>query len=413
MITPSFNLTATERVLPKLALDFTTASLDARVTFTRTTNATNPATYINSSGYITAATNNEPRFDYDPITLVCKGLLIEESRANKCPYSQDISSWTQFGSGSVTADAETAPDNTLTADLVETTVTTGSNFRFMSVSFTGNGEKVVSLFLKPASDGTNYILLRDETVPANRKGISVTWASGVPTVANVVGTGTIYPAQQYSNGWYRFSFSAANVVAGNTNRIRIYPSIDNIVSEKVYAWGVQAEDASFPTSYIPTTTTALTRNADVATMTGTNFSDWYNATEGTLVAQALIPQVVQSSALFCVSDGTSAERIQLRKSTTQVVGVVVDNNSSQASITAGTWTSTTAAQVGTLGYKVNSFACATNGSTLGTDTSGTIPTVTQAEIGFGQASTYANGWIQKLSYYPQRLTDAEIRAFSK
>jgi len=82
MITPAFGLTATERVLQKLALDFTTAALDARVTVTRTTNATNPATYINSSGVITAATNNQPRFDYDPVTLLCKGLLIEESRAN-------------------------------------------------------------------------------------------------------------------------------------------------------------------------------------------------------------------------------------------------------------------------------------------------------------------------------------------
>ncbi len=82
MITPSFSLTATERVLPKLALDFTTASLDSRVTFTRTTGASNPATYVSSTGYITSATNNQPRFDYDPITLTCKGLLIEESRAN-------------------------------------------------------------------------------------------------------------------------------------------------------------------------------------------------------------------------------------------------------------------------------------------------------------------------------------------
>lgn len=50
MITPSFGLTATERVLPKLALDFTTAALDSRITFTRTTGASNPATYANSNG---------------------------------------------------------------------------------------------------------------------------------------------------------------------------------------------------------------------------------------------------------------------------------------------------------------------------------------------------------------------------
>jgi hypothetical protein len=175
----------------------------------------------------------------------------------------------------------------------------------------------------------------------------------------------------------------------------------------------QLEAGAFATSYIPTEATAVTRNADVATMTGTNFSDWFNASEGTFVAQAQIYQAAQGSALFCVSDGTTSERIQLRKSTTQVVGVVVDNGSVQASMSAGTWSTTTAAQIGTLGYKLNDFACATNASTLGTDNTGTIPTVTQAEIGFGQGSSYANGWIQKLRYYPQRLTDNELRAFSK
>lgn len=91
MITPSFGLTATERVLPRLALDFTTASLDSRITFTRTTGASNPATYIDSFGVITAATNNQPRFDYDPVTLVCKGLLIEESRTNSLLNSDTLS----------------------------------------------------------------------------------------------------------------------------------------------------------------------------------------------------------------------------------------------------------------------------------------------------------------------------------
>jgi hypothetical protein len=79
MITPSYGLTATERVLPNMALDFTTATLDPRVTFTRTGNT---ATVINSSGVIVGINADLPRFDYDPITLACNGLLIEEARTN-------------------------------------------------------------------------------------------------------------------------------------------------------------------------------------------------------------------------------------------------------------------------------------------------------------------------------------------
>ena len=118
MITPSFSLTATERVLPKLALDFTTATLDARVTFTRTTGASNPATYTNSSGYVTAATNNEPRFDYNPVTLVCKGLLIEESRTNVCLNSEDFSTGWSNGGVTIQTNQTTSPANTNTADLL-------------------------------------------------------------------------------------------------------------------------------------------------------------------------------------------------------------------------------------------------------------------------------------------------------
>ena len=111
MITPSFSLTATERVLPKLALDFTTASLDSRITFTRTTGASNPAAFVNSSGYITAATNDQPRFDYNPVTLACKGLLIEESRANLLLQSENFSTtWTNFAS-SESLESVTNPTN--------------------------------------------------------------------------------------------------------------------------------------------------------------------------------------------------------------------------------------------------------------------------------------------------------------
>lgn len=79
MITPAYGLTATERVLPSLALDFTTGSLDPRVTFTRTGNT---ATVTNSSGVITAINADLPRFDYNPVTLAPRGLLIEEARTN-------------------------------------------------------------------------------------------------------------------------------------------------------------------------------------------------------------------------------------------------------------------------------------------------------------------------------------------
>jgi hypothetical protein len=78
MITPAYGLTATERVLPSLAFNFTTGSVDPRITCVRAGDSTR----TNSSGVIELVPANTSRIDYDPVTLACKGLLIEPGRTN-------------------------------------------------------------------------------------------------------------------------------------------------------------------------------------------------------------------------------------------------------------------------------------------------------------------------------------------
>ena len=107
MSTPSLGLASAQTVAPKLALNFATGSLDSRITFTRATSASNPATFVNSSGVLTSATNNQARFDYDPSTLACKGLLIEESRTNFVSGVDFVNptsttGWTLFGEAAAT-----------------------------------------------------------------------------------------------------------------------------------------------------------------------------------------------------------------------------------------------------------------------------------------------------------------------
>ena len=66
---------------PTLSLDFLTPVLDGRITASGGANGTR----VNSSGVIVSATT--PRFDYNPVTLACKGLLVEEARTNLVPKS--------------------------------------------------------------------------------------------------------------------------------------------------------------------------------------------------------------------------------------------------------------------------------------------------------------------------------------
>lgn len=330
MITPAYGLTVTERVLPKLALDFTTAVLDARVIVTRTTNATNPATYIDSSGVITAATNNQPRFDYDPVTLLCKGLLIEESRANSL----------------------------LNTNLLATqTVTVTAAVR--TLSFYGTGSITLS--------GAH--------------------------IAVVPGTGA-YPTRTT----YSFTPSAGSLTLTVTGTVQF----------------AQLEAGAFATSYIPTTTTSLTRNADAVSMTGTNFSSWYNAAEGTFMTYVSSLGTYAFNSVMDANNGTTLNRIGIRYNSASVAsGIIIDNNVQQGPVNPAAPNALPSRFV--LAYKANSFAASYRASTVATDTSGTVPTVTQLEIGhfLNSSGTQLNGHFIQLSYYPLRLTNSEVQAFSK
>ena len=327
MITPAFGLTATERVLPRLALDFTTASLDPRITFTRTTGASNPATYVGSSGVITAATNNQPRFDYDPVTLVCKGLLIEESRTNSL----------------------------LNTDLLSTQIVTVTA-AVRTLSFYGTG--------------------------------SVT-LSGAHT-AVVSGTGA-YPTRTT----YSFTPTAGALTLTVAGTVQF----------------AQLEVGAFATSYIPTTTTALTRNSDVAVMTGTNFSSWYNAAQGTFDIKFEMIQKSASTAvryLLALDDSGGKRVVYINAGFTEAGsfdGTSVINPSGNVVAAASNITSA---------YNNSSRSLASNGNSVASGSvSASYSTATSLSIGSLSASSNANAWLSQLSFYPQRLTLNEIRAFSK
>jgi hypothetical protein len=187
----------------------------------------------------------------------------------------------------------------------------------------------------------------------------------------------------------------------------------NTLTTSVFLYGAQLEAGAFASSYIPTVASTVTRAADIAVMTGTNFSSWYNQSEGTMVASWSTTSVVVPITLgvFGVSDGSSNERIQIRRvPLANAAGfIAVDGGVTQYvdQITASSGINTSA-----LAYKVNDFIGANNG-TLGTaDISGTLPTPTQAEIGFSPGLTYLNGYLRHINYYATRITNAQLQALT-
>ena len=419
MITSSFSLTATERVLPKLALDFTTASLDPRVTFTRTTDATHPATYVNNSGYIASASNNAPRFDYSPVNLACKGLLIEESRANLCTYSEDYTNAAYtFTDISIGSNQTAAPDNANTADLLtQGTAGNASSYRTAGITVSAGATISVSVFAK-RSASMQWLRIRASN-NANTNG-GTAWfdlTNGVLGTVSNAGTGTNTSAtiSSFANGFYRLTVTTKIDAADTSaNRYIFATTTDNTTTRQSnaawYMWGEQLEAGAFPTSYIPTTTTALTRNADVATMTGTNFSDWWTATTGSTTVSVIPKTTFGVKPVFGMDDNTADNIINLRGNAANPE-LYIKTTTDQAQIDAGTIVANTAYKLSGA-WNTNSCAAAQNGISVVEDTSATIPTVTQARIG-SDGTNYANAWIQKISYWPQRLINPEVQAFSK
>jgi hypothetical protein len=404
MITPAYAPTATERVLPRMALDFTTGVLDPRVTVARSLNT---ATRVNSSGLIEIVNANLPRFDYDPVTLAPKGLLIEEQRVNLATYSQDFSdpAWSK-SSVTVTADTTVAPDGTTTADTLTASSITG--FTWQVVSFTGDGDKTMSCFVKAGTAATSVVQIRDATISANRGYFIITWTAGVPSVVRLT-TGTVLGVDAFPDGWYRLRLLASNVVAANSNQYRFLPNT-TAGTGTVIAWGAQAENGAFATSYIPTTTTSLTRNADVVSMTGTNFSDWYNAASGAILARSRQSVITGTRPSIYISDGTADNIISLRGLAANPE-LYIKATTDQAQIDAGTLTANSS--FGLVGaWTTDNCAAAINGGAAVTDTSATIPTVDQMLIG-SDGTNYLNGNVERISYWPQRIINAEAQAFSK
>ena len=392
-------------VLPTLNLDFANSqSLDKRITFSRGSIGTR----VNRNGLIETIAANQPRFDYDPVTGECKGLLIEESRTNLLTYSEDFSnaSWAR-NNQNINTNVITAPDGTLTADKLITINASPIHDLFKTPNLSSN-TYTLSIFAKAAEQ--NLMRLRIDDGIIGRNTIFNLTTGSVSSNTNVTSS-TITP---YSNGWYRCSITVT------TNIINLvfntpYPYSGDGTSG-IYIWGAQVEQGAFPTSYIPTTASTVTRSADNADMTGTNFSSWYNQTESTIfckfnaynnigAGQKNIIDIRGSAAL-----GLNIVQLQLNyiSATSQPIYHNLYQNGPNFADYFGL-SYTTGPTKNIMRYKdLDTFVASKDGNIRKNNQARlqTIPlTKNMNSLTFG---TF-NGAISKFAYYPKALNDDEIQ----
>lgn len=373
------------------------------------------ATYVDSSGVIQDASANTARFDYAPNGGGLKGLLIENETANLVNRTEEFQggNWPSLRMA-ITADTATSPAGTTTADRCLCNGTGGGMFLRQTSASSSGTIFTGSVFLKPVSGDWAVLSLYNGADSVNKFFNVATGALGGTAVAGAF-TFVDAKATNYGNGWYRCQLTIQRVATSGAMDFAIYVgttadgvySCTNGVSEGLI-WGAQLEANATGSSYIRASAGYVTRSADLVTMTGTDFSDWYNQTEGTFVGE--FNTRAATGHLFAADNATANEAIASRLNASSNHLLVVDGGATQADINAGSFT-VDATQKLAVAYKANDFAACFNGGSVVTDTSGTLPTPTQLIIGGRTSSTsYLNGWVRKLSYKQTRISDSALQA---
>ena len=403
---------------PSLVLDFAgTGTLDPRVTFTRSTTAT----YYNSSGVLSTAPINAPRFDFNPTTGESLGLLIEQSSTNLLTYSQDFTNavWTK-SNATITATANIAPDGTQTAQLlVENTATSSHGFYFTTLGQTTGQTYTQSVYAK-AKERTWIVMQPSAFNPTSLAYFNL----GTGVVGSTSNCSSTIKA--VGNGWYRCTVTYTALSTGGIPSSGVFLATgDGGVSylgngySGAYVWQNQIENLAFATSPIATTSAQVTRASDNASMTGTNFSSWYNISQSTLYVEANITTSLNDQAIATLvlnngtntgiglswnSNGRPNYFMRLNGAYNPNLTIIGSTGQPTGSYKMGIVVTTTptifGAESGTLGSTVSSYyATQVNPNAL--------------FIGLGEnSSNPMTGYIKKLAYYPQAVTSAQLQALT-
>ena len=320
-----------------------------------------------------AARDNVPRIDYTGGG--CPHILAEPQRTNLVTTSEDFDAYRIAGS-TVTPNSTTAPDGTnsgiLVTQGVSTLVLRASNVVAPSTTYTFSG------YFKSSSSVTQVTL--DITDNGN----------------------TTF---DLTSEWQRFSITAESRAGGSPYHF-VDVTTNGIQGDTFYAWGLQVEEGSYATSYIPTSGSTVTRNQDIFTRDG--IGSLINSTEGVLFAEiaALANDVTNRS--ICLSDGTSVNRILFRYEGSNIIrAFVLSGGTIYVNFTF------THNNINNLKFaikwKVNDFAFWVNGNEVLTDASGNAPIgLNRLALDNGSGTQDFYGKVKQLQVYDTALTDEQL-----
>jgi hypothetical protein len=384
------------------------------VTFTRASSGT----FVGSNGLIQNAASGVPRFDHDPVTGESLGLLMEETRTNLILYSESAAGRSWVYGQTPLDNALSSPNGTVTAIKVRSTSGTSLAFVEYSATISASSTYTFSIFAKAGEwrrigirgfyDGTSY------RVPHTT----------IDLISKQVISSTITPIiSDCGNGWIRISITFTTAATPSPLSGGIPVECHNVATTQeteigdgasgIYIWGAQLEAGNGVTSYIPTTSATVTRAADIASITGTNFSRWYQQTGGTI----LINSEKQPSNVFYVGmsniNYTSA-LMPIRVYNTLLL-VAADYNT----VNVYRSLNDTPRLKWAISFSPTSVRESANGNTI-ISASAAITTSFDRlsfaglpwETGAGGGPAYGSVRFSRFTYYPAQLSDITLQALS-
>ena len=406
-------------VYPSLTLDFANSkTLDPRITFTRSSTGT----YVGADGLIKTASADEARFDHDPVTGESLGLLIEESRTNLLLRSEEADSpqWNILNS-SITVDPNVtvSPDGSQTADKVKEATTTGGHaIEFTGFAFQSGTIYTVSFYAKAAE--RSRFRFTWPIIFTNRLVFVDISPGGYGVISD---GGTVTSVSPAGNDWFRVvsTSTCTTTTTGARAGITLVNTGTNVNytgdgTSGIYIWGAQLEQGSFPTSYIPASGSTVTRQPDIAKITGTNFTDFYNQSKGTIFT-SFRPLPLSTGSRYVQSStiGSTSETFYIRSTPTGSDSAIIDGGVAQAYNVINYTRSEQENSKHAYAYELNNFGVSAQGQLGSGDTSCTMPTITRFDIGslYQDSTTFLNGYISQLFYYPERLTNTQLQNLTK
>ena len=380
---------------PSLRLDFANSrALDPRITFTRAS----VATYVGKDGFIKTAGENEPPFDHDPATGESLGLLIEESSTNLYVNNHNPA---------------LGASGTATKTTVQIVLPSGETGPALETDASGFAENY-----RNQTAGSNtapgYLTFYAKKKTSGSTGTLTITLEGGSTGRSFANVGI------NSDTWTKITHTHDWSLSNSTlRRFDAYLPTGNSSDSDTsfYLAFIQFEDGNFPTSYIPTSGSTVTREHERAQILGTSLTSFLRQGEGSVICSGVLNGLTTSSSYqswWALDQNNASNRIWLYArgggNRNQFIGGA---GSTSFAISSSSNTVVDQKYKLACAYKENDVAFYENGTQVSTDTTVDIPTVTHFGIGSrNDAQLALNGTISNLSYYHKRLTNTQLQSLT-